>query len=155
MKWVLLQVGKTDAGWLREGVEQYEKRLPHYLPFEIVTIPDVKKVRDEVDQKEQEGRAILDKLEPADFVVLLDEKGKSWTSRQLADFVQRKMNESTRRLVFIIGGPYGFSPEVYAKANMKLSLSAMTFSHQMVRLFAVEQMYRAMTILRNEPYHHD
>ncbi len=155
MKWVLLQVGKTDAGWLREGVEQYEKRLPHYLPFETVTIPDVKKVRDEADQKEQESKAILDKLEPADFVVLLDERGKSWTSRQLADFVQRKMNESTRRLVFVIGGPYGFSQEVYSKANMKLSLSALTFSHQMVRLFAVEQMYRAMTILRNEPYHHD
>ena len=155
MKWVLLQVGKTDAGWLHEGVEQYEKRLPHYLPFETVTIPDVKKVRDEADQKEQESKAILDKLEPADFVVLLDERGKSWTSRQLADFVQRKMNESTRRLVFVIGGPYGFSQEVYSKANMKLSLSALTFSHQMVRLFAVEQMYRAMTILRNEPYHHD
>ncbi|MCE2496280.1 MAG: 23S rRNA (pseudouridine(1915)-N(3))-methyltransferase RlmH [Flavobacteriales bacterium] len=129
--------------------------MPHYLPFETVTIPDVKKVRDEADQKEQESKAILDKLEPADFVVLLDERGKSWTSRQLADFVQRKMNESTRRLVFVIGGPYGFSQEVYSKANMKLSLSALTFSHQMVRLFAVEQMYRAMTILRNEPYHHD
>jgi 23S rRNA (pseudouridine1915-N3)-methyltransferase len=155
MKWVLLQVGKTDAGWLREGVQQYEKRLPHYLPFEVITIPDVKRVRDEKNQKEQEGRAILDKLEPADFMVLLDERGKSWTSRQLAEFVQRKMNESTKRLVFVIGGPYGFSPDVYQRANMKLSLSAMTFSHQMVRLFAVEQMYRAMTILRNEPYHHD
>ncbi|QTN38768.1 23S rRNA (pseudouridine(1915)-N(3))-methyltransferase RlmH [Cryomorphaceae bacterium] len=155
MKWVLLQVGKTDAGWLREGVQQYEKRLPHYLPFEVITIPDVKRVRDEKDQKEQEGRAILDKLKPADFMVLLDERGKSWTSRQLAEFVQRKMNESTKRLVFVIGGPYGFSPDVYQRANMKLSLSAMTFSHQMVRLFAVEQMYRAMTILRNEPYHHD
>ena len=155
MKWVLLQVGKTDAGWLREGVQQYEKRLPHYLPFEVITIPDVKRVRDEKNQKEQEGRAILDKLEPADFMVLLDERGKSWTSRQLAEFVQGKMNESTKRLVFVIGGPYGFSPDVYQRANMKLSLSAMTFSHQMVRLFAVEQMYRAMTILRNEPYHHD
>ena len=155
MKWVLLQVGKTDAGWLREGVQQYEKRLPHYLPFEVITIPDVKRVRDEKNQKEQEGRAILDKLEPADFMVLLDERGKSRTSRQLAEFVQRKMNESTKRLVFVIGGPYGFSPDVYQRANMKLSLSAMTFSHQMVRLFAVEQMYRAMTILRNEPYHHD
>ena len=155
MKWVLLQVGKTDAGWLREGVQQYEKRLPHYLPFEVITIPDVKRVRDEKNQKEQEGRAILDKLEPADFMVLLDERGKSWTSRQLAEFVQRKMNESTKRLVFVIGGPYGFSPDVYQRANMKLSLSAMTFSHQMVRLFAVEQMYRAMTILRNESYHHD
>ena len=155
MKWVLLQVGKTDAGWLREGVQQYEKRLPHYLPFEVITIPDVKRVRDEKNQKEQEGRAILDKLEPADFMVLLDERGKSWTSRQLAEFVQRKMNESTKRLVFVIGGPYGFSPDVYQRANMKLSLSAMTFSHQMVRLFAVEQMYRAMTILRNEPYHNN
>lgn len=155
MKLVLIQVGKTDASYLQTGIAEYEKRLPHYGPFELITIPDVKKVKDEQDQKKKEGAAILSKIQGGDFVVLLDENGKHLTSRKLSDFLQKKMNESLKRLVFVIGGPYGFSEEVYQAGQMKLSLSAMTFSHQMVRLFFLEQLYRAQTILRNEPYHHD
>lgn len=155
MKLVLIQVGKTDAAYLQEGIKEYEKRLPHYSPFELVTIPDVKKVKDEADQKKKEGEAILLKLQGGDFIVLLDEGGKQLTSRKLSEFLQKKMNESLKRLVFIIGGPYGFSSELYQAANLKLSLSSLTFSHQMVRLFFLEQLYRAQTILRNEPYHHD
>lgn len=155
MKLVLIQVGKTDAAYLQEGIKEYEKRLPHYSPFELVTIPDVKKVKDEADQKKKEGEAILLKLQGGDFIVLLDEGGKQFTSRKLSEFLQKKMNESLKRLVFIIGGPYGFSSELYQAANLKLSLSSLTFSHQMVRLFFLEQLYRAQTILRNEPYHHD
>jgi len=155
MKLVLIQVGKTDAAYLQEGIKEYEKRLPHYSPFELVTIPDVKKVKDEADQKKKEGEAILSKLQGGDFIVLLDEGGKQLTSRKLSEFLQKKMNESLKRLVFIIGGPYGFSSELYQAAHMKLSLSSLTFSHQMVRLFFLEQLYRAQTILRNEPYHHD
>ena len=146
MKITLLAIGKTDNKELDKLIGQYTARIGHYLPFELKIIPDVKLA---------EGKEILGELAPTDKLILLDERGKSFSSREFASFLEGKMLQSERRLVFVIGGPYGFSPEVYARANEQLSLSKMTFSHQMVRLFITEQIYRAMTILRGEPYHHD
>lgn len=157
MKIALIEVGHTSADYLRKGIDLYIARLRHYIPTEVVTVGDIKSTRSlsKEQQKEAEGRALLDALRPGDRVVLLDERGESMTSRQLAERLERRMSTGVKRLVFIIGGPYGFSPEVYDRADSQLSLSAMTFSHEMVRLFFVEQLYRAMTILRGEPYHHD
>ncbi|WP_088655777.1 23S rRNA (pseudouridine(1915)-N(3))-methyltransferase RlmH [Geofilum rhodophaeum] len=157
MKTVLVMVGRTNAAWLQTGIDEYVKRLGHYAPFELLVIPDVKKggsLPQEV-LKEREGRLILDQLTSGDVLVLLDENGKLAGSREFAGFVQKQMVAGVRRLFFIIGGAYGFSAEVYGRANYKLSLSKMTFSHQMVRLIFVEQLYRAHSILNNEPYHHD
>ncbi|PPK95759.1 23S rRNA (pseudouridine1915-N3)-methyltransferase [Nonlabens xylanidelens] len=157
MKITLLAVGKTDDSRIEQLTQMYVDRLGHYINFDLEIIPDLKKTKNlsEDQQKNEEGKLILNKLEKSDFVTILDEKGKKYTSMQFAELINKRSVSGLKRLVFIIGGPYGFSPDVYSRANSKLSLSDMTFSHQMVRLFAVEQIYRAFTILRNEPYHHE
>ena len=153
----LLAIGKTDDKNLQALLNEYIKRLTFYVKFDLEVIPDVKNAKNmSIDQqKEKEGDLLLAKIGSGDWVLLLDEKGKKYTSLQFADFLQKRMNSGIKNLIFVIGGPYGFSPEVYARANGKISLSDMTFSHQMVRLFFVEQLYRGYTILRNEPYHHE
>lgn len=152
----LLAIGKTDNKALQTLMDDYLKRLSFYIKFDIEVIPDIRNVKNlsEAQQKEKEGELILSKLTPTDQLILLDENGKSFSSEGFADELQKKMNSGIKTLVFVIGGPYGFSDAVYSKAQGKISLSAMTFSHQMVRLFFIEQVYRAFTILRNEPYHH-
>lgn len=157
MKISLLVIGKTDARYFVEAIQEYEKRLEHYIPFEIQVIPDLKNTKSlTVDQqKEKEGELILKSLQPGDYLVLLDERGKEYSSMQFATYIEKKTHTVSKRLVFVIGGPYGFSQAVYDKASEKLTLSRMTFSHQMIRLVFVEQLYRAMTILNNEPYHHE
>ncbi|CAK7057394.1 23S rRNA (pseudouridine(1915)-N(3))-methyltransferase RlmH [Parabacteroides sp. APC149_11_2_Y6] len=157
MKIALIVIGKTDAGYFVDAINEYKKRLVHYIPFEMEVIPDIKNVKNmsEIQQKEKEGELILKFLQPGDYLVLLDEKGKDFTSLQFAAYLEKKMHTIPKRLVFIIGGPYGFSEAVYGAASEKISLSKMTFSHQMVRLIFIEQIYRAMTILNNEPYHHE
>lgn len=152
----LLAIGKTDDKNLHTLIEQYQKRLSFYVKFDLEVIPDIKNAKNlsEAQQKEKEGELILSKITPTDQLILLDENGKSFSSVGFSDYLQKKMNSGVKTLVFVIGGPYGFSDVVYQKANGKVSLSEMTFSHQMVRLFVVEQIYRAFTILRNEPYHH-
>lgn len=157
MKITLLVIGKTDAGYFVDALSEYQKRLEHYIPFEMQVIPDIKNTKSlSVDQqKEKEAELILKGLQAGDYIVLLDEKGKEYSSIQFASYIEKKTHTVSKRLVFIIGGPYGFSEKVYEEANEKLTLSRMTFSHQMVRLIFVEQLYRAMTILNNEPYHHE
>jgi len=152
----LLAIGKTDRRPLQELISEYDKRLKHYVKFELEIIPDIKNTKNlsEIQQKEKEGELILKKVKPTDVLVLLDEKGKQYSSLDFSEYLQKKMNSGIKELVFAVGGPYGFSDTVYQKAQGKFSLSKMTFSHQMVRLFVVEQVYRAFTILRNEPYHH-
>jgi len=156
MKIKLLAIGKTDDKQLQSLIETYQKRLKHYIKFELEIIPDIKNVKNlsEFQQKEKEGELIIKKLLPTDHLVLLDENGQEFTSIQFSKYLQKKMNAATKQLVLVIGGPYGFSETIYKKANGKISFSKMTFSHQMIRLFAVEQVYRAFTILKNEPYHH-
>jgi 23S rRNA (pseudouridine1915-N3)-methyltransferase len=156
MKIKLIVVGKTDKGPLQDLIADYCKRLTHYISFELQVIPDLKKTKhlDAQQQKQKEGELILKEINTSDWLVLLDEAGKSFTSMQFAQELQKKLNAGTKQLVFVIGGPYGFSDAVYQQAKQKISLSKMTFSHQMVRLFFVEQIYRGFTILKNEPYHH-
>ncbi|MDR1344242.1 MAG: 23S rRNA (pseudouridine(1915)-N(3))-methyltransferase RlmH [Tannerellaceae bacterium] len=156
MKILLLVVGKTDSSAYSQAIDDYGKRINRYLPFDVSVVPDLKNTRNlpEALQREKEGELILKALQPGDYCVLLDERGKSFTSEAFAAYVESKLQTVRKRLVFIIGGPYGFSPEVYAAARERLSLSSMTFSHQMIRLIFSEQLYRAMTILNNEPYHH-
>lgn len=157
MKILLIVVGKTDQTWLVSGIARYTERLTHFGQFEMQVIPDLKNTRnmDEQVQKEREGEQILKLLQPSDDVWLLDDKGLQMTSPQMAEWLQKHMAQSSKRLVFIIGGPYGFSPDVYARVPGRLSLSKMTFSHQMVRLIFVEQLYRAFSILNHLPYHHE
>lgn len=157
MRIKLLAIGKTDDKNLSQLIENYQNRLKHYIKFEFEIIPDVKNVKNlsEVQQKEKEGELILLKLQPTDNLILLDDKGKHYTSIEFSEFLQKKMNSGLKQLVLVVGGAYGFSEAVYKKANGKISLSKMTFSHQMIRLFIVEQLYRGFTILRNEPYHHE
>lgn len=157
MKLLLVAVGRTTKDIVRKGVDEYLGRLAHYLPVEVKIIPDVKRSASltEQKQKELEGEAILAALQPSDRVILLDENGREYTSREFASFMERQMASGVKRLAFIVGGPYGFSQAVYDRADGKVSLSRMTFNHEMVRLFFVEQLYRAQTILRGEPYHHD
>ncbi len=157
MKITLLAIGKTNAHYLQTGIEQYTKRLSHYIPFELKILPDVKttKALTTDRQKELEGEIFLSAIGQGDWVTLLDEKGKEYTSRDFANYIDRKMISIPKNLIFVIGGPYGFSNAMYDRANEKLSLSKMTFSHEMIRLFFIEQIYRAMTILKGEPYHHD
>ena len=152
----LIAIGKTDNKNLQTLIEEYQKRLSFYIKFELEIIPDIKNVKNlsEAQQKEKEGDLILSKLTPTDQLILLDENGKTFSSVKFSEELQKKMNAGIKTLVFVIGGPYGFSETVYAKANGKISLSLMTFSHQMVRLFFIEQFYRGFPILRNEPYHH-
>ncbi|MEY4926637.1 MAG: rRNA ((1915)-N(3))-methyltransferase RlmH [Bacteroidota bacterium] len=149
-------VGKTTFGYLEEGIMLYDKRLRHYATFERIVIPDIKNPKNlSVEQiKEQEGSVILQRLQNDDFLVLLDERGKQFSSEDFADLLGKWQVQSLRRVVFVVGGAYGFSEAVYNRQNMQISLSRMTFSHQMVRLFFVEQLYRGFTILRGEPYHH-
>ena len=152
----LLAIGKTDNKNLQILIDEYTKRLSFYIKFDLEVIPDIKNVKNlsENQQKEKEGELILSKLSATDQLILLDENGKSFSSVGFSDYLQKKMNAGIKTLVFVIGGPYGFSEEVYQKSQGKISLSEMTFSHQMVRLFFIEQLYRGFTILKNEPYHH-
>lgn len=157
MKIILLTVGKTINNNLITLQENYQNRLKFYIPFETVIIPELKNTRNLSvnEQLEKEADLILRQLEPTDEIILLDEKGKSFTSVSFSEFLSKKMLSSVKRTVFVVGGPYGFSERVYKRANSLVSLSAMTFSHQMIRLIFIEQLYRAMTILKGEPYHHE
>lgn len=156
MKICFLVVGKTDEAYLQTGIDIFMKRIPHYISLEMKIIPDLKNTRNltEQQQKEKEGELILQQLSGGDELYLLDENGSEYTSVEFARFLEKKMIGGLKRMVVVVGGPYGFSGEVYARANGKICLSRMTFSHQMVRLIFVEQLYRAMTILKGEPYHH-
>lgn len=156
MKITLIAVGKTEDKYLIEGIEKYLNRLKHYINFSIVIIPDIKNTKSltEAQQKTKEAEFISKQINNTDVVVLLDEKGKKHSSVSFSDYLNKQMVGSVQNLVFVIGGPYGFNESIYKRSNSSLSLSDMTFSHQMVRLFFVEQLYRAFTILKNEPYHH-
>lgn len=157
MKIILLSVGKTDNKQFAQLVDEYRKRVNYYIPFETQIVPDIKnrKTISEKEQKTLEGNLLLKSLLPTDYVVLLDDKGKQFSSVEFAGYLERKSHTVPKRLIFMIGGPYGFSQEIYDAANEKISLSKMTYTHQMVRLIFAEQLYRAMTILHNEPYHHE
>ncbi len=157
MKITFLTVGKTTNAHLIKLQEEYQNRLKFYVPFETIIIPELKNTKSLSiqEQKEKEADLILKSLETNDEVILLDEKGKQYTSVGFSEFISKKMLASHKRMVFVVGGPYGFSERVYQRANGKISLSAMTFSHQMIRLIFTEQLYRAMTILKGEPYHHE
>lgn len=157
MKITLLLVGKTDIPWVKSGLEMYSSRLKHYIAFDVVEIPELKNVsalsHDQIKQKE--GELILKVLKPSDDLVLLDEHGKEYRSLEFAKMLQDKMARSSRDMVFVIGGAYGFSEAVYTRASFMVSLSKMTFSHQLVRTIFAEQLYRAFTIMKGEPYHHE
>jgi 23S rRNA (pseudouridine1915-N3)-methyltransferase len=155
VKILLLQIGKTDESYLQEGCSIYESRLKHYVGFDTETILWNKKNISIEEQKNQEGQLILKKINIQDFLVLLDEKGREFNSMEFSHWIQKNMNAGIKRLVIVIGGPFGFSDDVYARANQKIALSQMTFSHQMVRLFFLEQLYRGFTILKGEKYHHN
>lgn len=153
----LLTIGKTNIRFIQDGIAEYSKRLSHYIPFSITTIPDLKNISklDKDQQKIAEGQKILSLIQPSDFVVLLDERGKQFSSIEFSSFIQKGMLAGRKKIIFVVGGPFGFSQEVYNRADSLLSLSKMTFNHEMVRLFFIEQLYRAMTILRGEQYHHE
>ena len=157
MKIHFLVVGKTTEKYMQTGIDEYVRRLLRYIPFSMEVLPELKNAKNLTfeQQKEKDSQAILNALQEGDYVVLLDEKGKEYSSVAFSDYLARKMQIVPKRLVFVVGGPYGFSAEMYDRANEKLSVSKMTFSHQMIRLIFVEQLYRAMTILRGEPYHHE
>lgn len=157
MKIELAVIGKTSIGYLKQGIDEYIKRLKHYVPFEIKYIDDIKNTKNisEDQQKRTEGAKILSLLDKSDFVVLLDERGKEYTSMQYSSYIQKRMLSGAKKVVFVIGGPYGFSQEVYDRANDKISFSKMTFNHEMIRLIFTEQLYRAYTIINHEPYHHE
>lgn len=157
MKIELAVIGKTSIGYLKQGIDEYIKRLKHYVPFEIKYIDDIKSTKNisEDQQKRTEGAKILSLLDKSDFVVLLDEHGKEYTSMQYSSYIQKRMLSGAKKVVFVIGGPYGFSQEVYDRANDKISFSKMTFNHEMIRLIFTEQLYRAYTIINHEPYHHE
>ena len=157
MKILLLVTGKTNQAFVQAGINEFCSRLKHYIPFEIEVIPDLKNTKNLSfeQQKERESELILKQIQSGDYVVLLDEHGTEFTSLKFAEYLEKKKQTVAKRLVFIIGGAYGFSPKVYAIAQEKIALSKMTFSHQLIRLIFVEQLYRAMTILSNEPYHHE
>jgi 23S rRNA (pseudouridine1915-N3)-methyltransferase len=150
-------VGKTEDDYLKQGLAVFEKRLKHYINYQTIVIPSLKNSKNLLpsDFKAKEGEEILKHTVKADFVVILDEKGKSFSSKEFAAFIQKQMNSSIKNLIFVVGGAYGFSEKIYEAADMKLSLSDMTFSHQMIRLLFTEQLYRAFTILKNEPYHNE
>lgn len=157
MKIKFIVIGKTDQSYLKEGIDIFVKRVSHYVPFEYQIIPDIKNTRklSQDQQKQKEGELILAQIKPGDELILLDEKGKDLRSTEFARFLEKKMLSGLKNLVFAVGGPYGFSSDVYQAASGKVSLSKMTFSHQMVRLVFSEQLYRAFTILKGEPYHHE
>jgi 23S rRNA (pseudouridine1915-N3)-methyltransferase len=157
MKITLLTIGKTEDKYLLEGIDIYLKRLKHYIPFRILEIPELKNTKSlsRDQQKNKEAELLFKNIQSTDYVILLDENGAEFTSKKFSVYLNKKMVGGQQHLVFIIGGPYGFSDEVYARGNDRISLSQMTFSHQMIRLFFAEQLYRAFTILKGEPYHHD
>lgn len=157
MEFVLMSVGATRTDYVKKGIEDYYFRLRHYVQFSIVELPDAKggKSMSREQLKELEGKGFLSKIGSGDMLVLLDERGREFTSKEFAGYLEKLMASGRKRVVFLIGGPYGFSPAVYQRADAKISLSKMTFNHEMVRLFFIEQIYRGMTILRGEPYHHD
>lgn len=157
MKITLLCIGKTDDKFIQEGIDKYLKRLKHYITFNIVVLPDVKNVKNlsQSQQKEKEAESFNKHIQNTDYVVLLDEHGKEYRSLEFSSFLEKKMIASVQHMVFLIGGPYGFAEEIKQRANSFVSLSKMTFSHQMVRLFFIEQIYRAYTIMKGEPYHHE
>lgn len=157
MKITLLTIGKTDDKYLLEGMGKYLKRLKHYISFNLVELPELKNTKNlsEDQQKSKEAELIFKNISATDQLVLLDENGAAFSSMQFSGFLNKKMSGSVQHLVFVVGGPYGFSSEVYNRAHEKISLSRMTFSHQMVRLFFIEQVYRALTIMKGEPYHHE
>ncbi len=157
MKITLLTMGRTDVAWVRTGLDLYVSRLTHYIPFSLVEIPELKNVSalSKEQIKTKEGDILLSQLKASDDVILLDEHGRQYRSLEFAQFLRDKMSRSSKDIVFIVGGAYGFSDAVYARANGKMSLSAMTFSHQMVRTIFAEQLYRAFTIIKGEPYHHE
>ena len=157
MEICILSVGKISNPWIQEGIKQFEARIVNYIKFSNIIIPDIKNARSlTIDKiKEEEGKLILNNILPSDIIVLMDEKGKEFTSRGFSDWIQKKMNTGRKRLVIIIGGPYGFSQEVCSKVESLIALSKMTFTHEMAKLILTEQIYRSMTILRGEPYHHD
>ena len=157
MKIQLTVIGKTNQDFIQKGLDEFLNRLKHYMPFELDIIPDIKNAKNlsQEQQKEKEGELILKNIQAGDYVILLDEKGKEFSSLQFAGYMEKKKNTVNKKLVFIIGGAYGFSKKIHEIASEKISLSKMTFSHQMIRLIFVEQLYRAMTILNNEPYHHE
>ena len=154
---MLLTVGKTDVKWVKEGLDLYISRLRHYVPFNLVEIPELKKAASLSRQqiKDKEGELILKQVGPSDSLILLDEQGRECRSLEFAEFLEKQMASGSKNLVFTVGGAYGFSEPVYQRANAKISLSKMTFSHQMVRTIFAEQLYRAFTILKGEPYHHE
>jgi 23S rRNA (pseudouridine1915-N3)-methyltransferase len=156
MKITLLLVGKTDDSTIGQLVDDYTKRLNHYVSFNQQALPDLKKTKHltQEQQKQQEGNLLMAQIAPADYVILLDEKGKQYSSIRFSEFIQKQLNSGVKHVVFVVGGPFGFSDLLYERSNALLSLSPMTFSHQMVRLFFTEQLYRAFTILKGEPYHH-
>ncbi len=153
----LLTIGKTSIRFVEDGIAEYSRRLKHYIPYSIKSLPDVKNASkmDQAKQKDAEGEKIFDVISNSDFVVLLDERGKQYSSIEFSAFLEKQMISGRRKVIFVVGGPYGFSKPVYDRADSLLSLSKMTFNHEMVRLFFTEQIYRAMTILRGEPYHHE
>lgn len=152
----ILMIGKTDNSIMKTIFDDYSKRLSMYINFSFEVINDIKNAKNltEIQQKEKEGELILAKLKPGNHLILLDENGENFSSIGFSEFIQKKMNSGIKTMVLVIGGPYGFSESVYKKANGKIALSKMTFSHQMIRMIIVEQLYRAFTILNNEPYHH-
>lgn len=157
MEFVLIAVGRTRMKFVGQGIIEYRTRLQRYTAFSVVELPDVKDTKSLTEdlQKVKEGEAILQRIQPSDLVILLDERGRDFSSVEYAAYLQKIMASGRKRVIFVIGGPYGFSKQVYDRADAKISLSRMTFNHEMVRMFFVEQLYRAMTILRNEPYHHE
>lgn len=157
MKTILLSIGKTDDPLFSQLIDEYRKRVNHYIPFDLEFVPDIKNAKNlsENEQKKLEGNKLLKCIQPSDHLVLLDDKGKQYSSKEFAIFMEKKSVAAAKRLIFVIGGPYGFSEEVRQRANEGVSLSKMIFTHQMVRLVFAEQLYRAMTILQNEPYHHE
>ena len=157
MKIQLTVVGKTNQDFVQKGLDEFCSRLKHYIPFELNVIPDIKNTKNlsQEQHQEKEGELLLKYIQPGDYVVLLDERGKEFTSLEFADYIEKKTHIVNKQLLFVIGGPYGFSKKIYEMASEKISLSKMTFSHQIIRLIFVEQLYRAVTILNNEPYHHE
>ena len=157
MKISLFVVGKTNHNYLSPGIDDYTQRINHYIPFNIQYIADAKNTKNlsQAQQKQAEGQNLLNAFDKSDYVVLLDERGKEFTSKDFSSFIEKKMQTVAKRLVFVVGGPYGFSEDVYQRANEKISLSKMTFPHDLIRLIFTEQLYRSFTIMNNEPYHHD
>ena len=157
MEICVLSIGKISSQWIQQGLEVFENRIGKYNKYTTIVLPDIKNAKSLTKDiiKEEEGKQILTQLSPSDFVVIMDEKGKEFTSREFSEWIQKQMSSGKKRLLFIIGGPYGFSKGIYERADFKIALSKMTFTHEMAKLLLSEQIYRSMTILKGEPYHHD